>query len=99
MTQKKWTVHGLEKALESVPAEQRASVAADVVEQLRDFDPDDELGEPVPVVAPGTRTCPSCGRGLVELGLIPNPEGESLCILECESCDGTFCESAEAPLQ
>jgi hypothetical protein len=99
MTQKKWTIHGLEKALENVPEEQRAELAAELEKELGAFDPDDPPGEPVPAVPLGTRTCPSCSGTLVELGFIPRAESESVCVLECESCDGTFCESLAAPLQ
>ena len=99
MTRKKWTIHGLEKALENVPEEQRASVSAEIEEELSDFDPNDAPGEPVLPVSPGTRTCPSCRGALVELGFIPNSEREPVCVLECESCDATFCESVAAPLQ
>jgi hypothetical protein len=99
MTRKNWNIQGLEKALANVPEEERARVAAEIEEELRDFDPDDEPGEPVLPVPPGTRTCPSCSGTLVELGLIPTPEGEVICVLECENCDGTFCESPKTPLQ
>jgi hypothetical protein len=85
--------------LENVPEEQRASVAAEIKEELSEFDPDEQPGEPVLPVPTGTRTCPSCSGTLVELGVIPNPAGESVCILECEDCDGTFCETTAAPLQ
>lgn len=99
MNQKKWNIHGLEKALENVPEEQRARVAAEIKEELSDFDPDKEPGERVLPVPPGVRTCPTCSGTLVELGLIPTPGGEVTCILECESCDATFCESHQTPLQ
>jgi hypothetical protein len=100
MTRKKWKIHGLEKAFENVPEEERARVAAEIEEELTDFDPDDPPGEPVLPVPPGTRTCPRCNGTLVELGFIPSPspESEAMCVLECESCDATFCESAQ-PLQ
>jgi hypothetical protein len=99
MTQKKWAIHGLEKALENVPEEQRAKVTAELEEELRDFDPNAQPAERVLPVAPGTRACPTCRGTLEELGVIPNPAGESFCILECLSCDATFCESLAAPLQ
>lgn len=92
MMQNKWKIHGLEKALENVPEEQRASVAAQLEEQFEDFDPENEPGERVLAVPPGTRTCPSCSGTLVELGSIPNPVGQVFCILECQSCDATFTE-------
>ena len=98
---KKWKVHGLEKALENVPENERAILAAEIEETLSDFDPADQPGEPVAPVPRGTRTCPSCGGKLVELGLIPatSPEHGPMCVLECETCDGTFCESVDEPLQ
>lgn len=99
MRRKNLKIHGLDKALENVPEEQRATVAAEIAEELSDFDPDDSPGEPVLPVPPGTRTCPTCSGDLVELGFIPNPQGETICILECESCDATFCESSATPLQ
>jgi hypothetical protein len=99
MTRKKREIHGLEKALENVPEEERASLAAQLEEEFRDFDPDDQPGERVPSVAFGTRICPSCSGTLVELGVLPTPNGETICVLECESCDGTFSEGPAAPLQ
>lgn len=99
MTRKKWQIHGLEKVLANVPEELRARVAAEIEEELSDFDPDDEPGERVLPVPYGMRTCPTCSGTLVELGLIPTPEGNVTCVLECESCDATFCESSKTPLQ
>lgn len=99
MTGKKWTIHGLEKALESVPEQERASLAEAIRDELSDFDPENPPGELVLPVPAGTRTCPSCSRTLVELGVMPQPDGESVCILECEGCDETFCEGPAALLQ
>src|SRR5262245_49324441 len=97
MARKKWKIHGLEKALESIPEEERTLVAAEIEEALSDFDPDDPPGERVLPVASGTRTCPNCSGDLVELGSIPamSPERAQMCLLECQSCDATFCEGGE----
>ncbi len=38
---------GLEKALEGVPQRERASVAAEILEMFRDFNPENPPGEPV----------------------------------------------------
>ncbi len=97
MTRKKWEIHGLDKALENVPEQERASLAAQIKEAFSDFDPDDEPVERVPVVAAGTRTCPSCSGTLAELGALPTPDGDTVCLLECEECDGTFTEGTAAP--
>ena len=35
----------------------------------------------------------------MELGVLPPPNGESVCILECEGCDEAFCEGSAALLQ
>lgn len=99
MARKKWTIHGLEKALESVPEQERASVVAEIQDELSDFDPENPPGELVLPVPPGTRTCPSCSGTLVELGVMPHPDGDSVCILECEQCDEAFCEGPAALLQ
>jgi hypothetical protein len=80
-----------------VPPEQRAGVAAELEELFADFDPENAPGEPVPRVDPGTRQCPSCGGVLVELAIIPRPDGQPDCelVLECEACDATFSEPLE----
>ena len=100
MGQKKsFKIHGLERALEQVPDEERATLAAEIVEELGHVDPEAPPGEPVLPLPPGTRVCPTCGGNLFELGAIPSPRGDTICILECESCDGTFCEAVASPLQ
>src|ERR1043166_565104 len=85
---------GLEKALEGVPQRERASVAAEILEMFRDFDPENPPGEPVLRLEPGTRVCPRCGGVLTELAILPRPDGnpDRELILECEGCDGTFSE-------
>lgn len=97
MPEKKWRLVGLDKALEGVPPEERASVAAEIQEMFRDFDPQNAPGEPVIRVDPGTRVCPSCGGPLVEFALLPRPDGNPSheLILECDACDGTFSEPVE----
>jgi hypothetical protein len=76
-----------------------AAAGSDIFRQLKDFDPEEQPGERVQELPFGTRRCPTCGGALVELGLIPTPESESFCVLECASCDSTFCERPEALLQ
>ncbi len=97
MPDKKWKLVGLDKALEGVSPEDRASVVAEIQEVLRDFDPENAPGERVVRLDPGTRVCPSCGGPLVELALLPRPNDDPNheLILECESCDGTFSELVE----
>jgi hypothetical protein len=97
MPKKKWKLVGLDKALEGVPPEERAGVAAEIEEIVRDFDPESAPGEPVVRVDPGTRVCPRCGGPLVELALLPRPDGQSNreLILECDTCDATFSEPVE----
>jgi hypothetical protein len=99
MTRKSFKIHGLEEALAQVPEEQRAAVAAEIVEEIAHFDPATTPGERVLPLPPGTRVCPTCGDSLFELGAIPSPRGEAFCILECEGCDATFCEAAGTTLQ
>jgi hypothetical protein len=100
MTDKKWKLVGLDKALERVPPEERVSVAAEIQEVLRDFDPENAPGEPVIRVEPGTRVCPRCGGALEEFALLPRPDGNPSheLLLECEVCDGTFSEPVEQQL-
>jgi hypothetical protein len=94
---KKWKLVGLDKALEGVPPEKRAGVAAEIEEIFRDFDPENAPGEPVLRLERGTRVCPSCGGALVELAILPRPDGQPdrELILECEACDATFSEPFE----
>lgn len=99
MTRKKIQIHGLEKILEQVPAGQRSSLAAEIAQELSQFDLEASRGEPVVPLPPGTRVCPACGGSLFELGAIPSPTREAVCILDCESCDATFCEATATPLQ
>ena len=91
---KKWKLVGLEKALEGVPLHERAHVAAEIEEMFRDFDPENAPGEPVVRVEAGTRVCPRCGGTLVELAILPRPDGQAdrELVLECETCDATFSE-------
>jgi hypothetical protein len=92
MTENKWKLVGLDRALDGVPPEERDSVAAAIQEMFRDFDPENAPGEAVIRVDPGTRVCPFCGGPLVELALLPRPDDNPNheLILECDSCDGTF---------
>lgn len=94
---KKWKVVGLDKALEGVPPEERAVVAAELKEMFRDFDPDNAPGEPVPRLERGRRDCPGCGGVLVEFAILPRPDGQHAheLILECETCDATFSQPFE----
>ncbi|HEY6724869.1 MAG TPA: hypothetical protein VI197_12615 [Polyangiaceae bacterium] len=94
MAKKKWKLVGLDKVLDSVPAEERADVAAEIERMFEDFDPEHPPGEPVVRVEPGTRVCPRCGGTLVELAVLPRPDGqpERELVLECEACDATFSE-------
>ncbi|GEM_PF-3539766 len=94
MTEKKWKLVGLDKALEGVPLEERADVAAEIQDMLQDFDPENAPGEPVIRLEPGTRVCPRCGGPLEELALLPIPDRmpNHELILECDTCDGTFSE-------
>ena len=100
VTSKKWKIVGLEKALESIPEADRAALAEELKRTFADFDPENAPGEPVPTLPPGTRSCSTCGGKLVELGLIQgrNPDDASVCVLECEECDATFCEQAGGKL-
>lgn len=93
--EKKWKLVGLDKALEGLAPEERAGVAAEIEGMFRDFDPENAPGEPVLRLEPGTRDCPSCGGALVELAMLPRPDGQATreLILECETCDATFSES------
>jgi hypothetical protein len=92
---KKWTVVGLDKALEAMAPERRAGVAAELEEMFRNFDPKNAQGERVERVDPGTRVCPRCGGPLEELALLPRPDGQHELILECDACDATFSELVE----
>lgn len=94
MVKKKWKLVGLEKVLGSVPAEERAGVAAEIERMFKDFDPDSPPGERVVRVEPGTRVCPRCAGALVELAVLPRPNGEPEreLVLECDACDATFSE-------
>jgi hypothetical protein len=94
---KMWKLVGLEKALDGLPPEERAGVAAEIEEMFRDFDPENAPGEPVVRVEPGTRVCPACSGALVELAILPRPDGQPdrELILECETCDATFSEPFE----
>ena len=91
---KKWKLVGLEKALEGLPPQERAGVAAEIQEMVQDFDPENAPGERVLRVEPGTRICPRCGGALVEFAILPRPDGQigSELVLECEACDATFSE-------
>lgn len=99
MTRKHFKIHGLDKVLEDVPADQRSNLVEEIVTELSHFDPKEPPGERVPFVTAGTRVCPNCKGELSELGVIPTPQGETVCILECESCDGTFCENTATSVQ
>lgn len=99
MKQKKFEIHGLEKALSNVPAEQRSSLVEEIVAELEDFDPEDAPGERVQQLPAGIRSCPACAGELLELGLFPNPNGGGVCILECEECDATYCEEPATLVQ
>lgn len=92
MAKKKWKLVGLDKVLESAPAKERADLAAEIADMFKDFDPENPPGEPVVRVEPGTRICPGCGGTLVELAVLPRPDGEPEreLVLECEACDATF---------
>ncbi|MCC6898754.1 MAG: hypothetical protein IT377_07250 [Polyangiaceae bacterium] len=95
---KKWKVHGLERALDAVPAKERAGLAAEIEEIFADFDPDDPPGEPVAALPPGTRTCPRCGGELEELTVVPAGAGPgsstaTLMLLDCEACELGFCQT------
>lgn len=95
---KKWTVRGLEKVLEAVPAEERAELASEIEEMFADFDPEDPPGEPVAPLPPGTRTCPKCGGELEELTVVPagagaDPSSSALLLLDCEACELGFCQT------
>ena len=91
---KNWKLVGLEKALEGLPPQDRAGVAAEIKEMFQDFDPENAPGEPVLRVEPGTRICPRCGGALVELAILPRPDGQPdrELVLECEACDAPFSE-------
>jgi hypothetical protein len=99
MTRKPFKIHGLSNALQKVPENERATLAAEIEASLSDFDPEHAPGEPVLVVPAGTRVCPTCKGDLFELGVIPSPAGETVCILECETCDATFCEALSSLAQ
>jgi hypothetical protein len=101
---KKWKVHGLEKALESVPPEERPDLLSEIESIFEDFDPENPPGEPVVELAPGTRTCPKCGADLVELTVVPagagpDPAGPPLLLLDCEECEVGYCQTLETDLQ
>jgi hypothetical protein len=85
---RKWKIRGLERALSTVPMEERFAVGNEIRKAFEDFDPENPPGEPVLPVERGTRICPSCGGALVE--------GPDLCdgmrILDCEACDRAYLE-------
>jgi hypothetical protein len=85
---------GLDKALEGVPPKERAGVAAKIEEMFQDLDSETAPGERVVRVAPGTRVCPCCCDSLVELAILPRPDGQPdrELVLECDACDATFSE-------
>jgi hypothetical protein len=97
---KKWKLVGLDKALEGVPPEKRAGLAAEIQEMFQDFDPETTPGERVVRLEPGTRVCPACGGPLVELAILPRPDGQPdrELVLECEACDATFSEPFQQEL-
>ena len=83
---------GLEKALESVPIEQRAALTAEIEAVFHDFDPENPPGEDIPALPPGTRSCPKCGGTLTVFAAI---EGDGagrpgLLILDCEACGTSY---------
>lgn len=99
---KKWKVHGLEKALESVPAEERQQVASELEAIFDDFDPDSPPGEPVVPLPPGTQTCPRCGGELTELTVVPAGAGPDPCpllLLDCETCDVGYSQTLANDVQ
>ena len=101
---KKWKVQGLEKALAAVPEEERAALAAEIESVLADFDPENPPGEPVVLLASGTRACPKCGGDLVELTVVPggvgsDPSSPPLLLLDCEDCEIGFAQAIENDVQ
>ena len=71
---------------------------------LADFDPENPPGEPVVLLAPGTRACPKCGGDLVELTVVPggvgsDPSSPPLLLLDCEDCEIGFAQAIENDVQ
>jgi len=87
---KKWKLVGLDKALEGVPPEERAGVAAKIEEMFQDFDPE-TLRRARSSSRARDASLPCCGGSLVELAILPRPDGQPdrELVLECDACDAT----------
>jgi hypothetical protein len=89
-------IKGLEKALESVPEEEREEVKKAVLEMFSGLGPGDDLpGKPVERIGQGIRDCPSCGTALEQVGDEAYVmKDELLHIFECPGCDTSYCRTA-----
>ena len=90
-------IMGLEKALESVPEEEREELKKSIMSAFEDVDADGLPGEPVEPLDAGVKACPACGRPLEQVGDGAFVVGDDIFhILDCLQCDKSYSRPAQS---
>jgi hypothetical protein len=93
-------VVGLEKVLEKLPEEERASARETVLEAFKNFDP--SKSKPVRPLPDGTKDCPDCGRklhvkkGATEIPSVGQRAARLVHFAECHPCREFFMLEAKS---